>query len=128
MKNITKEVKPFDENKKVFFKTFRFSQKEINEFEIQATEGNYQNTTKMIKDIIINKKYRTITIDLEARKNTIELLTEVRKIAVEYKIIANNMNTQNIESFSSEEKTELINLLFKTTTLYSSIKEKVSRL
>lgn len=128
MKNITKEVKSFNENKKVYFKTFRFSQKEINDFEIQAKEGNYLNITKMIKDIIINKKYKTITVDLEARKNTFELINEVRKIAEEYKIIANNMNTQNIESFSSEEKTELIDLLFKTATLYSSINEKVSRL
>jgi hypothetical protein len=81
-----------------------------------------------MKDIVINKKYRTITVDLEARKNTIELISEVRKIVEEYKIISNNMNTQNIKSFLSEEKTELINLLFRTNILCSSIQEKNNRL
>lgn len=126
MKNKITEVASFNENKKEIFKTFRFSRKEINEFEIQAKEGNYQNTTKLMKDILLNKKYRTITIDLEARKNTTELISEAKKIVGHYKIIAENMNAKNIESFSSDEKTELISLLFTTSRLYSKIYEQIS--
>lgn len=126
MKNKITELASFNENKKEIFKTFRFSRKEINQFEIQAKEGNYQNITKFMKDILLNKKYRTITIDLEARKNTIELISETKKIVGHYKIIAENMNTKNIESFSSDEKTELISLLFKTSRLYSKIYEQIS--
>lgn len=128
MKNIIKKVTPFNDNKKEIMKTFRFSKKEINDFEIQTKEGNYQNITKMIKDIILNKKYRVISIDLEAQKNTMIILKEVREIANDYKKIASKMDSQNIESFTSEEKTELINLLFKTSLLYSSIDELTNRL
>ena len=121
MKNTKNEMISSNRNIKNIYKAFRFSQKEMIILEESVREGGYPNLTKMLNDMLFNKRYTAIYKNVEDQKQRSQLIDETKKIGDSFTMIAASINEKNIDSFSPSEKTALISLLFQINGVYSKL-------
>ncbi|WP_432221780.1 hypothetical protein ACRASX_14765 [Flavobacterium sp. TMP13] len=128
MQNNNTQKNTMQKEKKTVNKGFRFTKEEMDTLNQLSKEGGYQDVTKLVKDILFNSIHKVQYIDLESRNQRNQLIEEFISIGTNFREFNSYLNKKNIDSFDSNEKSEIIGLLFNIQALYSNLHEQPGKI
>lgn len=120
--------RPEIESKRTKGKVLYFNSEEFEHLNVMYEEGQYQNLSDMIRDIIFNKQYVVISLDNNARNQRGVLIEEVKRIGNNFNQLIKGLNQKKIEHLTNEEKNILIVLLTQIKKIYADIHEQIEKI
>ncbi|MFH6956816.1 hypothetical protein ACHRV1_05365 [Flavobacterium aquidurense] len=115
--------RPTLEFKREKSKIIYFTSEEFEKLNLLFSESDYLSSSDMIRDILLNKKYRVVTFDNDARIRRGILVEEVRRIGNNFNQLIKSFNQKKLDYFTPTEISLLIQNIDEIKQVYIKIDE-----
>lgn len=124
-KNCKKNGRPESKIKRDKEKRILFTDLEFNIINKMFEESDYTNMNNMIRDILLNRQYRVVTFDNDARIKKGILIEEVRRIGNNFNQLVKSFNQRKMDSFTQAEIYHLIKNVDEIKEVYVKIEDVI---
>ncbi|WP_432221782.1 hypothetical protein ACRASX_14775 [Flavobacterium sp. TMP13] len=124
MENKNKGGRPKIIEKRSNAKTIWFNDRELIQLNEMLNEGEYRCLNDMMRDILINRQYKIITCNFDARNQRNILIEEVRRIGINFNQLVKHFNQKKLDNFTKEEITVLIAITNQIKIIYDKIENQ----
>lgn len=87
----------------------------------------YHSLNEMIRDILLNNKYETKTIDEKGYTESIILISSVRKIGNNFNQLLRHLNQKKLDNFGTDERNQIQFNLQEIRKIFISINEYIKK-
>ena len=107
-------------------RTIWFNDKELEILNQRFSQGEYLSFNDMIRDILINNRYKIITLDFDAKIQRNILIEETRRIGNNFNQLVKLFNQKKLDHFTKEEIVVLNTVVIQIKTIYDKIEKNVA--
>lgn len=104
-------------------KIIYFTSEEFDKLDLLFSESDYLSSSHMIRDILLNKKYRVVTFDNDARIRRGILVEEVRRIGNNFNQLIKSFNQKKLDYFTPTEISLLVKNIDEIKEVYIKIED-----
>jgi hypothetical protein len=124
--NNNKGGRPKITQKRNIGRTIWFNDKELEILNQRFSQGEYLSFNDMIRDILINNRYKIITLDFDAKIQRNILIEETRRIGNNFNQLVKLFNQKKLEHFTREEIVVLNAVVIQIKSIYDKIEKNVA--
>ena len=124
--NNNKGARPKIIQKRNIRRTIRFNDKELEILNQRFSHGEYLSFNDMIRDILINNRYKIITLDFDAKIQRNILIEETRRIGNNFNQLVKLFNQKKLDHFTKEEIVVLNTVVIQIKSIYDKIEKNVA--
>lgn len=106
-------------------RTIWFNDKELEILNQRFSQGEYLSFNDMIRDILINNRYKIITLDFDAKIQRNILIEETRRIGNNFNQLVKLFNQKKLDHFTKEEIVVLNAIVIQIKNIYDKIEKNV---
>lgn len=125
MENHNKGGRPKSKEKRKIGKTIWFNNEEHEILKKRFSEGEYLSFNDMIRDILMNNKYKIIALDFDERIQRNILIEEVRRIGNNFNQLIKHFNQKKLDHFTKNEILALNKNVIEIRTIYEKIEKTI---
>lgn len=118
--------RPLSELKREKSKIIYFTIEEFEKLNSLFAKSDYLNTSDMIRDIVLKKRYRVVTFDNDARIRRGILVEEVRRIGNNFNQLVKSFHQRKMDYFTPAEISLLIKNVDEIKEIYRKIEECIT--
>lgn len=107
-------------------RTIWFNDKELEILNQRFSQGEYLSFNDMIRDILINNRYKIITLDFDAKIQRNILIEETRRIGNNFNQLVKLFNQKKLDHFTKEEIVVLNTVVIQIKSIYDKIEKNVA--
>ena len=107
-------------------RTIWFNDKELEILNQRFSHGEYLSFNDMIRDILINNRYKIITLDFDAKIQRNILIEETRRIGNNFNQLVKLFNQKKLDHFTKEEIVVLNTVVIQIKSIYDKIEKNVA--
>jgi hypothetical protein len=126
MENNNKGGRPKIIQKRNIGRTIWFNDKELEILNQRFSQGEYLSFNDMIRDILINNRYKIITLDFDAKIQRNILIEETRRIGNNFNQLVKLFNQKKLDHFTKEEIVVLNTVVIQIKSIYDKIEKNVA--
>lgn len=126
MSNSKKGGRPEIETKRDKKKLLYFTNEEFQSVENLFSESDYNSINEMIRDILLNNKYKIIATNREERIQRTVILEQVKRIGNNFNQLIKSLNQRKMDSLSSNDIAVLHKNIIEIKNVYIEINNVIS--
>lgn len=107
-------------------RTIWFNDNELEILNQRFSQGEYLLFNDMIRDILINNRYKIITLDFDAKIQRNILIEETRRIGNNFNQLVKLFNQKKLDHFTKEEIVALNTVVIQIKSIYDKIEKNVA--
>jgi hypothetical protein len=107
-------------------KTIWLNNEELEILNQRFSQGEYLSFNDMIRDILINNRYKIITLDFDAKIQRNILIEETRRIGNNFNQLVKLFNQKKLDHFTKEEIVALNTVVIQIKNIYDKIEKTLS--
>jgi len=119
--------RPYKEIKRTKEKRVLFTEDEFEQLNNIFKDSIYYSMNEMIRDILLKKQYKVVTLDNELRQERNIIIGECRRIGNNFNQLIKNFNQKKLDYFTEKDIHFLKINIGQIKMLYVKIEENIRR-
>jgi hypothetical protein len=119
--------RPYKEIKRTKEKRVLFTEDEFEQLNNMFKDSIYYSMNEMIRDILLKKQYKVVTLDNELRVERNRIIEECRRIGNNFNQLIKNFNQKKLDYFTEKDILFIKLNIEQIKILYSKIEENINR-
>lgn len=119
--------RPYKEIKRTKEKRVLFTEDEFEQLNNMFKDSIYYSMNEMIRDILLKKQYKVVTLDNELRVERNRIIEECRRIGNNFNQLIKNFNQKKLDYFTEKDILFIKLNIEQIKILYSKIEENIRR-
>lgn len=124
---MNKGGRPNKEIKRTKEKRVLFTEDEFEQLNNMFKDSIYYSMNEMIRDILLKKQYKVVTLDNELRVERNRIIEECRRIGNNFNQLIKNFNQKKLDYFTEKDIYFIKLNIEQIKMLYSKIEEYIRR-
>lgn len=127
MSNLNKGGRPEKENKREKSKVLYFTNSEFEELNKLFKDSIYHNMNEMMRDILLKKQFKVLTLDQELKIERNKIVEECRRIGNNFNQLIKLFNQKKLNYFTENDVKRIHSNIEMIKDLYIQIEKNVQK-
>lgn len=127
MNDFKKGGRPEKENKREKSKILYFTNSEFEELNSMFKDSIYQNMNEMMRDILLKKQFKVLTLDNELKEERNKIIEECRRIGNNFNQLIKLFNQKKLYYFTENDVQRIHSNVEMIKDLYLLIEKNVKK-
>lgn len=127
MNDFKKGGRPEKENKREKSKILYFTNSEFEELNSMFKDSIYQNMNEMMRDILLKKQFKVLTLDNELKEERNKIIEECRRIGNNFNQLIKLFNQKKLNYFTENDVQRIHSNVEMIKDLYLLIEKNVKK-